>query len=129
MEPAITAIFRFQISGYEFSINRRVSHKFVDQVKGEQYQPLTVLPDVSVNTNPGLVLLNKNEPTKWKVELQTTANKNIRFDKAQIGLVLDEKRLSVTDTSGVMMKNSRKTYSFELLSTSIGAKKLMRFRR
>lgn len=121
-EPAFAARFSLQLNGRPFIITKPVYQKSVDQVKGELYQPVTALPNVSVNTTPGLVLLNRNKLTKQKMEVQLAANKTVRFNRAQVSLNIKENRLSVYDSTGVLPKGTVRPYGFELLSTVVGDK-------
>jgi len=114
-DPAFTATFRFELMGQIFYVYRPLKYKSVDQVKGELYQPVTILPPVSVNTNPNLLLLNLDQAAKQNAELQVTANKNISFKKAAVGLAAGKQRLSLTDQTGALRKNTVKRYDFELL--------------
>ncbi|RYF86186.1 MAG: PIG-L family deacetylase, partial [Chitinophagaceae bacterium] len=115
VEPAFTVAFRFELMGQVFSIYRPLKYKSVDQVKGELYQPVTVLPPVSVNTNPNLLLLNLEHSTKQNAEVQVTANKTIPFKKATIGLTMGKQKLSSSASNGILQKNAVQRYNFEIL--------------
>ncbi|HYO21791.1 MAG TPA: PIG-L family deacetylase, partial [Flavisolibacter sp.] len=115
VEPAFTVTFRFDLLGRITYFYRRLNYKSVNQVKGEQYQPVTILPPVSVNTNPGLLLLNLNRPAKQNAEVQVVANRNIAFKTAGIGLSIARQKLEVKEQGGVFSKNAAKRYNFEIL--------------
>ena len=53
-----TAQFVVTIEGEDFTIKRPVQYKYTDPVKGEQYQPLVIMPKVVVSVNPSIVLSN-----------------------------------------------------------------------
>jgi len=57
-KPNYLARFTFLVNGVEFVEERSVQYKYVDLVKGELYQPLTVVPKVTVFMNPTIVLNN-----------------------------------------------------------------------
>ncbi|HYH16725.1 MAG TPA: PIG-L family deacetylase, partial [Flavisolibacter sp.] len=61
IEPAFTATYNLVIEGLPITITKPVRYKFTDPVKGELYQPVTVVPAVSIHTQPPLVLFKKGE--------------------------------------------------------------------
>ena len=66
-KPAYEIKFVLNIEGQDFTFTKPVQYKFTDPVKGELYQPLTVLPAVTGKFEPGLVLLNNNEAKNFDV--------------------------------------------------------------
>lgn len=61
-KPAYEASFTLTINGQDITFTRPVRYKYTDPVKGELYQPLTVLPGVTGRFTPEVVLLNSNSP-------------------------------------------------------------------
>ncbi|MDP4151026.1 MAG: PIG-L family deacetylase [Bacteroidota bacterium] len=61
--------FRVNVAGEELTFTRPVRYKFTDAVKGEIYQPVTVLPPVTGQFDPELTLFTDNE--KKELEVQT----------------------------------------------------------
>jgi hypothetical protein len=57
-KPNYTARFTIQIEGQEFEIERPLQYKYTDPVRGELYEPLTVIPKVTVSISPAIVLAN-----------------------------------------------------------------------
>ncbi|TAH08159.1 MAG: PIG-L family deacetylase [Sphingobacteriia bacterium] len=57
-DPAFSARFVFSINGISFIVNRPVQYKFVDPVRGEVYQPLTVIPPVVISLDKQVLLTN-----------------------------------------------------------------------
>ena len=55
------------IEGQDFTFTKPVQYKFTDPVKGELYQPLTVVPAITGRFEPALVLLSNNEPKSFDV--------------------------------------------------------------
>lgn len=60
-KPAYEAVFTFVVDGQDFSLAKPVRYKFTDPVKGELYQPLTVLPAITGKFDPDVLVLNTNE--------------------------------------------------------------------
>jgi len=54
--PALSAVFNLNIEGQDFTIVKSVRQKYTDPVKGELYQPLTVVPPVVITPNKSLLL-------------------------------------------------------------------------
>ncbi|HEY4207904.1 MAG TPA: PIG-L family deacetylase, partial [Puia sp.] len=67
-KPAFVATFRLLIDGEDISFTRPVQYKFTDPVKGELYQPVTVLPPVTARFDPDLVVFTDGEEKSFQVE-------------------------------------------------------------
>lgn len=74
----MSAVFKVNIEGTDFSFTKPVRYKFTDPVKGEVYQPVSVVPQVALNVSPSLSLLKRSndyyEITK-KYRLFTDGNR------------------------------------------------------
>ncbi|GGA89484.1 PIG-L family deacetylase [Puia dinghuensis] len=66
--PAYSVSFRLEVSGQEMVLTRPVQYKYTDAVKGELYEPLTVLPPATARFNPDLVLFTDGEQKGFRVE-------------------------------------------------------------
>ncbi|MFN2437927.1 MAG: PIG-L family deacetylase [Chitinophagaceae bacterium] len=120
VQPSILANYELTIEGEKFSFTKPVRYKFTDPVKGEVYQPITVLPALSVNTNPSLVIIKKTNPGKENIMMTAKANKGIQYRKAEANLRLPRIELSsVIDTGSVFRKNEIKQYEFPVNLSSI----------
>ena len=62
VQPAFTARFLLNIEGEDVEIFKPVSYKYTDPVKGELYQPLTVVPPVLIKPNKNLLLSYNDLP-------------------------------------------------------------------
>jgi LmbE family N-acetylglucosaminyl deacetylase len=90
--PSYQARFKLLIEGQEFVFTRPVRYKYTDAVKGEIYQPVTVLPPFTGGFDPGLVLFTHGEEKDFSV--------NIRKRSAGGGLP----PMKLTGMSGVSLK-------------------------
>lgn len=113
-DPAFTASFGLNIGGEEMFFFRPVQYKYTDQVKGEQNQPLTVVPEVTVYANPELLVLNKNNPERKLLEVTGTANRNIRYHNIYVRTEVDDKNLSLKDSGSVWNRGLVKKYVFNI---------------
>ncbi|HEX8356276.1 MAG TPA: PIG-L family deacetylase, partial [Segetibacter sp.] len=89
-DPNYTARFTVQIEGEEFVIERGVQYKFVDPVRGELYEPLTVIPKVTVSISPTIVL--KNVVPATNPYLRVNYSSNIDATKVPVTLTLQNGR-------------------------------------
>jgi LmbE family N-acetylglucosaminyl deacetylase len=113
VQPAYLARFDLTISGGSFSIYRPVRYKFTDQVKGEVYQPLYVIPTATVLAAPGILLFQKNQADSGSIQVQLTANKKIAGTAAVHvrSLSYDQTK---TDQALSLTRTNSKAYSFTL---------------
>jgi len=66
--PAYEVKFRLTVGGEEIVFTRPVQYKFTDAVKGELYEPLTVLPPATAQFDPALLLFTDGEEKGFGVE-------------------------------------------------------------
>ncbi|MFZ9660804.1 MAG: PIG-L family deacetylase, partial [Chitinophagaceae bacterium] len=60
-DPAFKVVFQLEIEGASFVVERSVTNKFTDPVKGELIQPLSVVPAFSVNLSPGVLVFKESQ--------------------------------------------------------------------
>ena len=65
--PAFEVEFRLNIEGQEMVFRRSVFYIYTDQVKGEQFQPVTVLPQVAGRFDPELLVFTDGEQKPFQV--------------------------------------------------------------
>jgi LmbE family N-acetylglucosaminyl deacetylase len=82
--PSFSARFMVDIEGAAFVFEKPVMYKHTDPVKGELFQPLAVVPPLTINTSPGIMLFRKNQPVTKNYNIAATAYTNIRPAKAVI---------------------------------------------
>jgi LmbE family N-acetylglucosaminyl deacetylase len=104
-DPAYEAKFILNIEGQDLDFVRPVRYKFTDPVKGEVYQPLTILPPVTGQFEPELVLFTDGEKKDFEVQTKIQTARDI------------QPKIRVTETNAVSVKqttdfrNSRFDYS------------------
>jgi LmbE family N-acetylglucosaminyl deacetylase len=59
--PAYEAEFDLVVEGQEMTLTLPLQYKYTDAVKGERYEPLTVLPRVTAQLDPTLLVLAGNQ--------------------------------------------------------------------
>ena len=93
--PAYQATFDVNIAGRRFRFTKPVLFKHTDPVKGELYEPLVVVPGVTVTTDPSVLIFRKNEKQAADVRIRLHANRNYSEYKATVSrrLTADNKTL------------------------------------
>lgn len=109
IEPAFTATYHLVIEGLPLTITKSVRYKYTDPVKGELYQPVTVVPAISVHTQPPLVLFKKDDPASKKVSIDIGANKNLQYNKASVLLRTTTNALTAKDGAAVLSKGTSRS--------------------
>ena len=68
--PAYEVHFRLEVAGQPIDYTRPVQYKFTDPVKGELYEPVTVIPPVTAQFDPQLTLFMDGEEKGFHAEAQ-----------------------------------------------------------
>jgi hypothetical protein len=69
----LSVVFSMMIEGMEFKFTKPIRYKHTDPVKGELYQPVTILPKVELNYSADVFLALNNKP----VEIVTHVKSNL----------------------------------------------------
>ena len=137
-KPAYEVSFVLNIEGQDFTFTKPVQNKFSDPVKGEVYQPLTVLPAVTGRFEPGLLVLNTNDAKNFdvitrkeskyingiKTEVVNTGNVNVKSDGNLLNGVYSYKANrtktvnQVDDAKLLLNSGGQKEYAQELRTIS-----------
>ncbi|MES2373564.1 MAG: PIG-L family deacetylase [Bacteroidota bacterium] len=65
-DALLDAVFEIEIKGIRLYVHRPVQYKYIDPVKGEVYQPFTLIPHLSMSVSPHVALLNVTKVEKEK---------------------------------------------------------------
>jgi LmbE family N-acetylglucosaminyl deacetylase len=68
--PAYEADFVLSVDGQGMDFTIPVQYKYTDAVKGERYEPLTVLPRVTAQLDPALLVFTGDEAKNFSASLQ-----------------------------------------------------------
>jgi LmbE family N-acetylglucosaminyl deacetylase len=69
-KPPLEAYFNITISGETFTFKQIVNYKFTDAVKGEAYQPLTIVPTLMAYCDPSLLVFTRGKEQELAVVTQ-----------------------------------------------------------
>jgi LmbE family N-acetylglucosaminyl deacetylase len=76
-KPAYEAAFNLNIEGQDFVFTRPVQYRFTDPVRGDTYEPLTILPPVTARMDPELVLFADENEKSFEAYTKKQTVKNI----------------------------------------------------
>ncbi len=125
-DPAFTARFDFSIKGISFLVERPVQYKYVDPVRGEVYQPLTVIAPLIISLNKNVVLANvfidkKAQMPASQLLLQYKSNISANSVPVSISIKGDEDKLLLTKDT-LMNLELGTVYSFPIDIKNITSK-------
>ncbi|HEU0110049.1 MAG TPA: PIG-L family deacetylase [Flavisolibacter sp.] len=112
--PSYLARFSFQIDGERFEFEKPVRYKFTDPVKGEVYQPLFVIPAMTVYASPDVVLFQKGKTQLKEIELFIGANKKINAEQLEARVRSKYYALTEKQTTIALAKNTSRQFAFDL---------------
>ncbi|MGN6495597.1 MAG: PIG-L family deacetylase, partial [Agriterribacter sp.] len=72
-----------EIEGQKFMFSKPVRYKHTDPVNGEIYQPLTVVPALSLNESPRFIFTNLNKQSPALIKLGVTALSKLNNAQAE----------------------------------------------
>jgi LmbE family N-acetylglucosaminyl deacetylase len=111
--PAYSVTYNLTINGEKISFSKPVKYKFTDQVKGEVYQPVFVIPSINIVTTPNILLFHKGENDNKEVLVQVNANKPIS-GRADVHARSASYDLAKNDSLFSLGRNASQLYSFPL---------------
>lgn len=116
---AYEAKFEVTIEGLRLTFTKPVMYKHTDPVKGEQYQPLVVVPPATVTTDPSIVIFRKGQKQKAEIAIDVTANKPFNNYTAKVSKRLTYDNSTQTDTNFTLQPGLQKQYLFNIDNTML----------
>jgi len=99
----LSVVFSMMIEGMEFKFSKPVRYKFTDPVKGELYQPVSILPKLELNYNGNVFLAINNKP----VDVRTHVKSNLPV--ASTYTVTKQTTPKITNSNNPFIFNSSAT--------------------
>jgi hypothetical protein len=118
VQPAYWVSYQLSIDGETISYSKPVKYKFTDQVKGEIYQPLFVIPSANVVAAPEILLFHKGQKDIKEVLVQINANKNLS-GKTDVHARSASYDLTKNDSLFSLSRNNSQLYTFSLNSEKL----------
>ncbi len=73
-EPALKVSFYIEINGFPLVVERNITYKSTDPVKGEVYRPLEILPPATINLPEKCLVFADANPRKISFTIQSNAS-------------------------------------------------------
>jgi LmbE family N-acetylglucosaminyl deacetylase len=112
--PPFVARFDLMIGNEPFSFVKPVQFKTTDPVKGELYQPVFVIPAMTVYASPEIILFQKAKAQTKEAEVYASANKKISASTFESRVRSRYYALSQKNTAVHFAKNTSRAYQFIL---------------
>jgi LmbE family N-acetylglucosaminyl deacetylase len=119
-DPAFVASFAVSVEGLDLVYQKGVMYKHTDPVKGELFQPLSVVPPLSVNTSPAIMLFRKNQPMSKNYTIAAAAYANISPAKATIHNRTGKSEDDVKDVDFAIAKGMTKNFPMPYTNKDMG---------
>lgn len=113
-DPSYSVTYSLDIEGTRFVYTKPVAYKFTDPVKGELYEPLVVVPALSISTDPSIVVFKKEEEKQADVNIKLTANRHFAGYQANITERLGSTSQTQKDSSFTVLKGLSREYGFTI---------------
>jgi LmbE family N-acetylglucosaminyl deacetylase len=113
------AKFSLTIDGNTVSFIKPVQYKYAHPVKGEIYQPLFVIPALTIASNPDLMIFKKGEQESKAVSVELVANRKLSMPELSVEMQSENLRLNRKDSSVTMEKNTARDYAFKIESRQL----------
>ncbi len=75
--PGLEAVFTIGLSGETFVFKENVFYKNTDAVKGERFEPVTIVPDQMAYCEPALLVFDKSDPKELLVRAQSKTSEPV----------------------------------------------------
>jgi len=70
---AMNVVFHINVNGLDLNIERGVSYKSTDPVKGEVYRPFEILPPATVNISDEVIVFSDNQPKSISLTIKANS--------------------------------------------------------
>lgn len=111
-DPSFQVKYELDIEGTRFVFTKPVMYKFTNPVKGELYEPLVVVPAISISTEPSIIVFKKEEEKQSEVTLKLTANRHFAGYQASVTERMGTTSQTKKDSAFTVLKGLSKEYDF-----------------
>ena len=73
-DAAMIVVFHINVNGIDLDIERGVSYKSTDPVKGEVYRPFEILPPATVNISDEVIVFSDNQPKNISLTIKANSS-------------------------------------------------------
>ncbi|MCR6720873.1 MAG: hypothetical protein NVV59_11395 [Chitinophagaceae bacterium] len=79
VDPAYTVTYELSFDNLKLQVRRPVLYKYTDPVKGEQYQPLAILPAMELKFAQDNYLFRNDAPGNVRVQFKSNRKDSIHY--------------------------------------------------
>jgi hypothetical protein len=110
----LSVSFSMMIDGKEFVFTKPVWYKFTDPVKGELYQPVSIINPAFVSSAPSLVLFNSTIKNQTKdISFIVQANKTIS-DSIKLAYNKNDVTITASNNYSIFSKGEKKIFPVQV---------------
>jgi len=109
----VKLVFNLVIQGVSFPFEREVIYKYNDDVKGEVYKPLDIVPEVTTSIQSKVVLFNDNGPKT--IDVKVKAGKDNVQGLVQLEIPENWKITPNSISFNLLKKGEEQTVSFQII--------------
>lgn len=106
--PAL--IFDVVMNNKKFSFSKPILYKYTDPVKGELYEPLDIVPPLSVSIAPALIIIPHDRTKTQPLEVTVHANTDLE-KKVKVFTTVGHREILIADTLLKMKKDEKRVFS------------------
>ncbi|HVX50384.1 MAG TPA: PIG-L family deacetylase [Chitinophagaceae bacterium] len=114
--PPYMAVFNVSVNGLALTVTRPLQAKYTDAVKGEQYQPVVVIPPVIVSVSPAIALINVKHGNAYTGNPQMQVKYKTNFNEKLVHVIvkISEDASSVFTKDTVIDAEAGKEFEMDL---------------
>jgi LmbE family N-acetylglucosaminyl deacetylase len=108
-------IFSMEIEGKEFKFTKPVRYKYTDPVKGELYQPLTILPKLELNYNSNVFLGINDRPVEVSTHIKSNLPQAVDYSVTKLTtakIVNSNSPFVFKSSAGERVENETSVFTF-----------------
>lgn len=115
-KPAFSATYLININGTDLKLDIPIKYKFVHPVRGEIYEPVTVVPQITVQLLPNNILTNikQNKKQVIKQDLQFQFTSNIDAANTPVTILLYQNDIEIFKKDSIINLKNSVTYQFSI---------------
>ncbi|HWB27832.1 MAG TPA: PIG-L family deacetylase [Chitinophagaceae bacterium] len=114
--PPYMAVFNLTVNGLHLIVTRPLQAKYTDAVKGEQYQPVVVIPPVIVSVSPSIALINIRPGNAYTANpvMQVKYKTNFSENQVPVTIKISEGASSVFTKDTVINAEAGKEFEMDV---------------
>ena len=108
--PRPSVVFEVVINKKTFAFFKPILYKYTDPVKGELYEPVDIVPPLSVSISPSLIILPHDRAKTQPLEVTVHANADLE-KKVKVLVTVGHREILIADTVLKMKKDEKRVFT------------------